>query len=203
MRVATIILAGGRSSRMSGGDKPLLGLEGKPILAHVLARLQPTDAIAINANGDPARFAAFGLPMILDATDTFDGPLAGILAGLRWAEANGSSRLLTVAGDTPFFPTTLSARLLAAGDNATIAVAASSGRIHPTFAVWPVALHADLVSQLDSGMRRVVDFIALHPSIAVDFPPFEAGGAQVDPFFNINTPEDLAEAREIAQKLGA
>lgn len=199
-RLAAVILCGGRSSRMGGGDKPLLDLGGRPLLAHALDRLDGTiDTAAINANGEPGRFAAFGLPVIADATDTFDGPLAGILAGMGWAKAQRCRRLLTVAGDTPFFPADIAARLAAAASPPAIALAASRGRVHPTFALWPVSLHGDLADRLAGGMRRVVDFIARHPSIAVDFPPIDG----VDPFFNVNTPEDLAEARRIAAKLAS
>lgn len=189
---------------MGGGDKPLLDLDGKPIIAHVIDRLDATTgSIAINANADAARFEGLGLPVIPDATMTFDGPLAGILAGLDWTQANGFDRLLTIAADTPFFPRSLAQRLLTVSNEHTIAVAASGGRLHPTFAIWPVSLRADLETMLAQGMRRVVDFLARHPSIAVDFPAVDIDGSPIDPFFNINWPEDLAEARRIAAKLGA
>lgn len=200
--LAAAILCGGRSSRMGGGEKPLLELAGQPILAHVIDRLRGSaEALAINANGDPAHYAAFGLPVIADATQDYDGPLAGILAGLEWAHASGASRLVTAAGDTPFFPADLVARLRAAADEATIAVAASESGVHPTFAVWPVKLRAELKRQLAAGTRKVTAFIAQHPSVAVHFEPIRLEGREFDPFFNINTPDDLAQARRLAAKL--
>jgi molybdopterin-guanine dinucleotide biosynthesis protein A len=201
-RLAALILAGGRSNRMGGGDKPLLDLVGRPMLAQIIDRLSPqADLIAINANGDPARFASFDLPIIPDATQDFDGPLAGILAGLEWAKHRRCSHLLTIAGDTPFMPSNLAQRLTAAARGKLIGVAASAGRVHPTFAIWSVSLRTDLEKQLGAGMRRVVDFVARHPSIAVDFPIQDIDGESVDPFFNVNTPQQLAEARRLAQKL--
>lgn len=197
-----VILAGGRSSRMGGGDKSLLELRGRPIIAHVIERLKGgSDFIAINANGDAERFAGFDLPVLPDPTQSFDGPLAGIWVGLSWAGMLGASHLLTVSGDTPFFPTDLRARLTPTADDQTISVAASASGIHPTFALWPTALCPDLVDHLAAGQRRVSAFIARHPSIAVTFPDIDADGEQVDPFLNINTPEDLALARRLAERL--
>lgn len=200
MTTAAVILAGGRSSRMGGGDKTLLRLGGGTMLSQAIARLAPqAERIALNANGDPARFAVCGLPVIADATGDFDGPLAGVAAALEWGAAQGARRVLTVAGDTPFFPADLHARLAATPPDA-IAVAASQGRAHPTFALWPVALKTDLDAFLESGERRATTFVARHPSIAVDFPPVTLGGTTIDPFFNVNTPDDLAEAeRFVAQ----
>ncbi len=200
--LAAVILAGGRSSRMGGGDKTLLELSGKPVLSHIIRRLAPqVDRLAINANGDPARFPAFGLPILQDASDSFDGPLAGLLAGLVWAGSLGATRMLTVAGDTPFFPDALPVRMAQSAGADVIAVAASTTGVHPTFAIWPVAVRADLESQLAGGMRRVTSFIARHPSIAVDFADITVDGERVDPFFNINTPDDLALARRLSDKL--
>jgi molybdopterin-guanine dinucleotide biosynthesis protein A len=202
--IAAVILAGGRSSRMGGGDKALLELAGSPMLAVVIDRLGlPANDLAINANGDPARLASFGLPVLADAQQTFDGPLAGILASIRWAAGNGFERVLTVAGDTPFFPLELATRLGQAAPASTIAVAASRGRMHPTFALWPTCLADDLVDQLDRDVRRVASFIARHPSVEIDFPDMLLDGEAIDPFFNVNTPQDLAEAQRIANKLGS
>lgn len=202
--IAAVILAGGRSSRMGGGDKALLELAGSPMLAIVIDRLGlPANDLAINANGDPARLARFGLPVLADAQQTFDGPLAGILASIRWAAGNGFERVLTVAGDTPFFPLELATRLGQAAPASTIAVAASRGRMHPTFALWPTCLTDDLVDQLGRDVRRVASFIARHPSVEIDFPDMLLDGEAIDPFFNVNTPQDLAEAQRIANKLGS
>lgn len=172
------------------------------MLAHVLERLPVDDVpIALNANGDPARFGQFGLPVLADRVQTFDGPLAGILASMRWAESLGIDRVLTVAGDTPFFPNNLAAQLAAASNASTIAVAISNGRQHPTIALWPTAIATDLEEQLAQGRRRVGDFIARHPSVEVDFPDRVVEGRAFDLFFNVNTPEDLVEARRVAHTL--
>lgn len=200
--LVAMVLCGGRSSRMGAGDKPLIELDGRPMVAHVIGRLQGSvDAIAINANSDPDRYRRFGLPVIADATQSFDGPLAGILAGMAWAQSNGASHLVTAAGDTPFFPSDLVDYLRAASGQATIAVAASASGLHPTFALWPVSLRPDLARQLAGGMRKVTDFIARHPSVAVHFEAGGRKGDEFDPFFNVNTPGDLARARGLAAKL--
>jgi molybdopterin-guanine dinucleotide biosynthesis protein A len=204
--IAGIILAGGLSRRMGGGDKPLGLLSGRPLLGHVLARLEPqVDALAINANGDPCRFSAFGLPVVPDTVAGFAGPLAGILAGLEWAAANTAARrIVSVACDTPFFPDDLVDRLAAAtaGTPQAIAVAAFAGRMHPTFALWPADLAASLRRMLvDRGERRVTAFIAEHDHVEVDFAFPENAGIAYDPFFNINTPQDLAEAERLARTM--
>lgn len=192
--IAGVILAGGRSSRMGGGDKPLLPLGDTTVLGHVVGRLSPqVERLALNANGDPARFAAYPLPVIADSFGSFDGPLAGILAGLEWAKGDGVSHLATAAGDTPFLPRDLVARL-AEADTSHPVVAASAGRAHPTFALWPVALGADLRSFLTTQpSRRVMDFLERQNFTTVDF----AVGDH-DPFFNINRPDDLATAEKLA-----
>lgn len=202
--IAAVILAGGRSSRMGGGDKPLLDIAGRPMLALIIERIGLAAAhIAINANGDPKRFDAFGLPVLADAQQTFDGPLAGILTAMRWANGIGAERVLTVAGDTPFFPTDLAERLSKSASGRVIAVASSRGRLHPAFASWPASLLPDLEDQLAKGARRVTDFIGRHSSEVVDFPDLRMDSERFDPFFNVNTPQDLAEARRIANKLAA
>ena len=151
--VCGIILAGGLARRMGGGDKPLKEIAGKPILTHVIERLQPQCAhLVLNANGDPARFARFGLPVVADDVADFAGPLAGILAGLDWLAANvpHAECAVSVAADTPFIPRDLVERLRAARvrEACDIAVAASGGRTHPVIALWPVALRRDLRAAL-------------------------------------------------------
>jgi molybdopterin-guanine dinucleotide biosynthesis protein A len=205
-RVTGVILAGGQSRRMGGGDKGLLELAGKPMLGHVIDRLKPqVGAIAINANGDPTRFARFGLPVIPDTVAGFVGPLAGVLAGMRWsAEHAPETRwIVTAAGDAPLLPLDLVARLLAAAavapDNA-IALAQSHGALHPVIGLWPVALADDLQAQLAQGVRKVLHWTDRHGTVPVPFPPARIGGAALDPFFNANTPQELEELRAIIAK---
>lgn len=177
---------------MGGGDKALLALGGRPVLAHVIERLRPqVSAIVLNANGDPARFAGFGLPVVADAREDRPGPLAGVLAGLDWAAGEGADAIVTVAADTPFFPADLVARLDAAAGPGALALAATPdperGTVrHPTFGLWPVALREDLRAALDQGVRKVVAWTDRHGAATVVFPaePF-------DPFFNLNTPADM------------
>jgi molybdopterin-guanine dinucleotide biosynthesis protein A len=184
--VPAVVLAGGQGRRLGGIDKALLPLAGRPLVGHVLDRLRPQAApLAINANGDPVRFSAFGLPVLADEAPDFPGPLAGILAALRWASALGAARVLTAPCDTPFLPRDLVARL-AAGDAATIACAASGGRTHPVVALWPVALRDELVGALRTGMRKVEAWSSRHPRVLVAFPD--------DPFLNVNTADEAAAA---------
>ena len=195
-----VILAGGRATRMGGGDKPLRLVAGRPLLVRAVERLAPQVAgLAINANGDPSRFSAFGLPVIADGAANFPGPLAGVLAGLDWAAAQGARHVLTAAGDSPFFPADLGARLAAAlSANAPIAIAASAdGSPHPTFGLWPVALREDLRAALAAGFRKVSLWAERHGAAFVPFPdkPF-------DPFFNVNAPDDIAAAERIAARHG-
>jgi molybdopterin-guanine dinucleotide biosynthesis protein A len=193
--VLGVLLAGGRARRMGGGDKCLRRLGARPILAHVIERAAPqVGGLLLNANGDPTRFAGFGLPVAADAVEGFAGPLAGVLTGMEWARAErpGCAWIATIATDTPFFPTDLVARLLAAvaGDGADLACATSGGRAHPVFGLWPVRLAADLRrAMVEDEMRKVDIWTARHRLTQVDFPtvPF-------DPFFNTNRPEDLAAA---------
>ena len=195
-----VILAGGRASRMGGGDKTLRPLAGRRVIDHVLERLCPqVTQMALNANGDPARFEAFDLPVIADSMVEFPGPLAGVLAGMDWAAAEGAEHILTVAADTPFFPADLQVRLTAARDatGLPIALAATPGpdKIyrHPTFGLWPVALREDLRRALKDGLRKVVLWTDQYGCAEALFPvdPY-------DPFFNINRQEDLAQAEEMA-----
>lgn len=183
---------------MGGGDKALLHLAGRPLLTHVVSRFAPqVDKLALNANGDARRFSGFGLPVIADTLEGYAGPLAGILAGLEWAASDPSlDRLASVSADSPFFPAHLVERLAAAveGSPDSIAVACSAGRRHPVFALWPVSLRTYLHRFLTAGERKVSLFLDAHACVEVDFPPEGKGSSLLDPFFNINTPQDLAEA---------
>ena len=198
MKVVGLLLAGGLSRRMGGGDKCLRPLGGRPILAHAIERLQPqVAALVLNANGDPTRFAGFGLPVAADSIPDFAGPLAGILAGLDWtaAERPDCEAVVSVATDAPFLPLDLIARLTAdvAASGAALACAASGGRAHPVFGLWPVGLRGDLRhAVLDEGIRKVDLFTARYKLATVTFPD-----RPVDPFFNANRPEDLDQAAEL------
>ena len=194
-----VILAGGLARRMGGGDKPLVEIAGRPILQHVIDRLMPQcGCLAINANGDPARFSAFGLPVIPDSVEGFAGPLAGVLAGMDFGAAKGGTHVLSAPGDTPFLPADLLARLEAARSRAgaVIAVAASNGRTHHAVALWPVALREDVRRALvEEDERKVSAFIGRYAHAIVEWPiePY-------DPFFNVNRAEDLAHAEAIAKE---
>lgn len=196
MRVAGVILAGGLSRRLGGGDKCLRLLGGRPILAHILERLRPqVDALALNANGDPARFAAFHLPVVADSIAGFAGPLAGILAGLDWAaDLSGMTHVATAAADAPFLPLDLVRQLRGAleAEGCDLACARSAGRAHPVFGLWPVALREELRAAVSGGIRKVDQWTARYRLAAVDF----ADGV-LDPFFNVNHPEDLMEAERL------
>lgn len=190
---AGVILAGGQSRRMGGGDKGLLTLGGQTLLERVIGRLQPQVAnLVLNANGEPSRFDT-NLPVIADSIDGFAGPLAGVLAGLDWAAQLGHSHIVTAAADTPFFPCDLVPRLMLAAETQPIALAATpeNGRVnrHPTFGLWPVDLREDLRASLRGGLRKVVLWTDRHGTAFAEFSttPF-------DPFFNVNTPEDMATA---------
>ena len=203
--IAGCILAGGRARRLGGGDKTLRDLDGRPILAHVIERLAPqVCGLVLNANGDAARFATFELPVAADAHEDFAGPLAGILAGLEWAHKAmpGATHLATVSGDAPFIPLDLVARLRAAiaGSHDTIAVAATGTQIHPVMGLWPLAIAPGLNRDLKDGARAVSEWCRQRGAIEVAFAPVDVWGRTVDPFFNANTPLELAQARLIAQR---
>jgi len=194
-----LVLAGGLARRMGGGDKPLRLLGGRPLLDHVLARIAPqVAAMVLNANGDPARFAGFGLPVVADPLPDHPGPLAGILAGLDWAAEHRPDLgwVASVPGDCPFIPADFVARLHAAREAAGVPMAAASsgGQSHPP-ALWPVALRGELRAALLGGERKIDRWTAHFGCAEAAWPatPF-------DPFFNANAPEDLAEAEEILQK---
>ncbi len=194
-----VLLAGGLARRMGGGDKPMRTIAGRTILERVIARLSPQcDGLILNANGDPARFAAFGLPVIADGVPDFPGPLAGILAALDWAAANRPdvTHMLSAAADCPFLPRDLVARLEAARkkENAELAVAASEGRSHPVIGLWAVRLRDELRQALvKEDIRKIDRWTARYPLATVAWPV-----TPVDPFFNANTVEDIAEAERLA-----
>ena len=196
-----VVLAGGLARRMGGGDKARLRIGGCTILERLLARLKPQcAALILNANGDPARFADTGLAVVPDSIPDFAGPLAGILAGLDWAatEAPDIADIVTVPGDCPFLPEDLVARLSAARtrEAAPLACARSGEWRHPVVGLWPVALRGDLRQALVAeGMRKIEAWTARHGVAVADWP-----AVPVDPFFNINTPDDAAEAERIAAR---
>ena len=188
-----VILAGGQARRMGGGDKGLLPLGSGTVIDQVIARLSPqVPTLALNANGDPARFDALGLPVLSDSITGFAGPLAGVLAGLDWAAEEGADSIVTAAADTPFFPADLVPVLKLAAEQAgaPIALARTENGRHPTFGLWPVALRDDLRAALEGGLRKVVLWTDRHGTAMADFPV-----GRFDPFFNVNTPEDLALAQ--------
>ena len=190
-----VILAGGLARRMGGGDKPLLRLAGRTLLDHVAGRLGPQcSGLILNVNGDPARFGAVHLPVVPDPLPGHPGPLAGILAALDWAAAHrpGLAWVASVPGDTPFIPPDLVLRLHEAREAARLplACAASGGQLHPAVGLWPVDLRHDLREAVASGgLRSVRDWANRHGMARASW-----GGEPLDPFFNINTPEDLARA---------
>ena len=196
IRSAATLLAGGQARRMGGGDKNLMMLAGKPVLRHVLDRVDFADRpLMINANGDPARYAAFGLPVCADVIDGYAGPLAGILTGLEWVAANHSdcSHMVSLATDAPFLPVNLIAVLESAiGDGAEIAQAMSLQRRHPVFAIWPVAIAGALRDAvIDEGVRKIDDFTACYHCVTVEF------AGTPDPFMNLNRPDDFDLATQI------
>ena len=194
-----VLLAGGLARRMGGGDKPMRRSGGRTILERVTARLKPQcDGLILNANGDPARFAAFGLPVIADGVADFPGPLAGILAALDWAAATRPevSLVLSAAADCPFLPRDLVSRLhgALAADNAELAVAVSDGQSHPVIGLWSVSLREQLRHALVVEDVRKIDRWTARYRLATVIWPTEP----LDPFFNANTMDDIAEAERLA-----
>jgi molybdopterin-guanine dinucleotide biosynthesis protein A len=196
--VIGLLLAGGKSSRMGGGDKCLRLLAGRPIIARIVERLKPqVPGIVINANGDASRFAAYGLPVIADRIAGFAGPLAGIHAGLEWIKANcaGASHAVTVASDTPFFPLDLVRCFLnERRQDESFLVARSDEGVHPVIGLWPITLASAIEDFLKREKRKVGRFAEEQGAVEVYFPKVEIGGVVMDPFFNINEPEELAKA---------
>jgi molybdopterin-guanine dinucleotide biosynthesis protein A len=198
MRPIGLLLAGGLARRMGGGDKPLRTIGGLPILDHVIARAKAQCAeLVINANGDPARFARWGLPVVADSVPDHPGPLAGILAGLDWAAGNRPeiSHVVSIAADTPFIPRDLVARLVAAAhaEGKPLACAASGGWTHPVIGLWPVSIREALKAALTVENERKIDRFTARFGCASAQWPVEP----VDPFFNANAPDDLAEAERL------
>ncbi|MBX3535245.1 MAG: molybdenum cofactor guanylyltransferase MobA [Xanthobacteraceae bacterium] len=197
--ICGVVLAGGRAERMGGGDKALLEIGGETILDRALESIAPfCSDIVLNANGDASRFAAFGLPVVADSVPDFAGPLAGILAGMDWAQTHDPEIewIASVPGDCPFLPQDLLPRLQQAALDAgkPIACAKSGERLHPLAAVWRVSLREDLRRALGAGERKVEQWAARHGVAHVEWPvqPF-------DPFLNVNSPDDLRAAEEIAE----
>lgn len=194
-----VILAGGRAERMGGGDKCLREVGGRTILARVIERVRPqVDALVLNANGDPARFASYGLPVVPDSIPDFAGPLAGVLAGLEWSAANypQARYTVTVPADGPFVPRDLVERLAETlvAEDAELVTAASGVQTYPVIGLWPVRLRDALRNALvTEGLHKVDAWTKRFRRAIAAFPP-----APVDPFFNANTPEQLAEAERLA-----
>ena len=192
MNVACVLLAGGLARRMGGGDKPLRTIAGRSLLDLVIERMQPqVAALVLNANGDPARFLAYGLPVVADSVPDFAGPLAGILAGLDWTAEHRPDcpMVVSVATDAPFLPRDLVERLIEGleAESTDLACAASGGQAHPVIGLWPVRLRQDLRRALiDEGIRKVDVWTARYRLATIAF-----SDRPVDPFFNANRPEDL------------
>ena len=191
-----LLLAGGQARRMGGGDKCLRKLGGVTLLERAIDRARPqVGHLLLNANGDPARFAGFGLDVVVDVIEGFAGPLAGVLTGMVWAAAHrpGDVWLATFPTDAPFFPADLITRLRIAADdaNADVVCATSGGRTHPVFSLWRISLADDLEHAIRTGTRKIDLWTARHKLVEVDF-----ASEQIDPFFNANTPEDLKIAAQ-------
>jgi molybdopterin-guanine dinucleotide biosynthesis protein A len=205
--IVGVVLAGGLSRRMfaergGSGDKALLDLAGRSMIRHVIEKLAAqTHCVIVNANGDPGRFQSLGRPVVADTVEGFVGPLAGVLAGMRWAATHRpeAAYIATASADAPFLPDDLVVRLCRSADRhpGAIAMARSGGEIHPVIGLWPVALADDLEGALRSGVRKVLAWTDRHGTLPVDFEPVTIGGRTVDPFFNANTPADLDEARRL------
>jgi molybdopterin-guanine dinucleotide biosynthesis protein A len=195
-----VLLAGGLARRMGGGDKPMRQIAGRTILDRVITRLEPQcQGLILNANGDPARFASFGLPVIADTVKNFPGPLAGILAALDWAAANRPDVefMLSAAADCPFLPRDLVSRLhcARAEQKAQLAVAASAGQSHPVIGLWSVALREELRRALVvEDMRKIDRWTTRYRLATVTWPT-----QPLDPFFNANTMDDIAAAERLAE----
>lgn len=196
--IVGVLLAGGGSRRMGGGDKCLRDLGGRTILERIVTRVAPqVDRLILNANGDASRFARFGLPVVPDSLSGQAGPLAGVLTGLEWARdhAPGCDWVASFASDAPFVPENLVGKLAAAiaEEGADMACAASGGRTHPVFGLWPVRLAADLRRAVaEEGVRKVDSWTSYYRMSTVEF-----AVVRYDPFFNVNRPDDLAAAERL------
>lgn len=196
MKLAIVILAGGKATRMGGGDKPLKEIAGRTILSRVIERIGSGVPAVLNANADLSRFAGFNLPVVADARGDYPGPLAGILAGLDWAARETmATDVLSVPGDCPFIPRDLAARLYSAREAAGVplACAGSGGWTHPVIGLWPVSIREHLRAALEAGERKIDRFTARFGCATAEW-PIEG----YDPFFNVNAPEDLLEAEMLA-----
>jgi molybdopterin-guanine dinucleotide biosynthesis protein A len=196
--VAGLILAGGLARRMGGGDKPLVMAQGRTLLDRVIERIRPqVGPLILNANGDPDRFAHLGLPVAGDVLDGYGGPLVGVLTGLEYLACHHPHIrwMVSVAADTPLFPADLVTRFMdaASADKARLAVARSGDQTHPVFGLWSVDLAGDLRAALvDEGLRRIDRWTARYPLAVVDWPT-----TPTDPFFNVNTPEDVQQLEQL------
>lgn len=199
MSIAGLILAGGLARRMGGGQKALVELGGRPLIAHAIDRLSPqVGPLALNVNSDDAAFGRLGLPLVPDTVPGFAGPLAGVLAGMDWATElpEPPGWLLTAPTDAPFLPEDLVSRLLAAADDADVAVAMSDGRTHPVAALWRLSLRPALHEALvERDVRKIDRFTGEHHTVHVEW---DTGSG--DPFFNVNTPHELAEAETLLSR---
>ena len=199
---------GGLSRRMGGEPKALMPLAGRPMISHVIDRIRPhVDACILNVNGLESAFAQFGLPLVADDFGDHAGPLAGLLSGMRWAEKHcaGARWLATVPCDTPFLPEHYISALAEAADEdaAAIVIAASGGRGHFACGLWPIAHKDALAAYLESGERRTQSWIERNPNRSVTFAFIDDGRNGFDPFFNVNTPEDLAKAEDFIRAGGS
>jgi molybdenum cofactor guanylyltransferase len=191
-RIAGAILAGGQSRRM-GENKAFLDFAGAKLIQRAIDRLRPQVAqLVVNVHEAVPSLDVYGLPVVTDSAGDHEGPLAGMLASLRWAETKGFPWIATVAVDTPFFPMDLVARLKASSHGKSMAVACSGGRLHPVFGLWKASLAGALERESGKGMRSVHQWVALHYTGIAEWPiePY-------DPFFNINKPDDVTKAVEI------
>ena len=204
--ITGVLLAGGLARRMGGGDKCLLRLDGERILERVIARAKPqVETLILNANGDPSRFAEFELPVVGDVMGDFAGPLAGILTGMEWArsESPGTKWLVSFATDAPFLPCDMVVRFLNAAEHehAEIVCAISAQRTHPVFALWSLDLKDELkTAMINEGIRKIDNWTARYKIAHVDF---EFGPGEYDPFFNVNRPENLDEAKRLLKQRGS
>lgn len=201
--IAGVLLAGGLSRRMGGGDKALLTLAGRPLIQHASARLAPqVGTLILNANGDPARFSSLGLPVIADERADFPGPLAGVLAALHWVarEQPAARAVVSVSADAPFVPVDLVVRLVESIGDARAAVAQSRGRRHHVIGLWRMDVAGEIAAALACGERKVESMVDRLGAVAVPFDDVTIGREPVDPFFNVNTPEDLAFAEAVLSR---